>query len=100
MLLELLSKIPAKNLLLPEYDRTSLDWLLKFVGDRKAFGDLRKAVVRDKDRKPIGWYIYYVSPGAVGEVVQIGCESSSVEKVLDNLFFDAGAGPYRIARPF
>ena len=88
-LLELLSKIPAKNLLLPEYDRTSLDWLLKFVGERKAFGDLRKAVVRDKDRKPIGWYLYYVSPGAVGEVVQIGCDSSSVEKVLDNLFFDA-----------
>ena len=88
-LIELAARIPGKNLLLPKYDKSSIDWVLKFVGQRKAFGGLRKAVVRDKDRKPIGWYIYYAPPGSIGEVLQIGAESASVGKVLDHLFCDA-----------
>lgn len=89
VLLELLTKIPAKNWILPEYDKSSIDWTLDFVGRRKAFGDVRKKIVRNIDQKPIGWFIYYASPGAIGEVLQIGAESASVGKVLDHLFYDA-----------
>lgn len=88
-LLELLVKIPAKNWLLPQYDKSSIDWIFKFVGQRKAYGDLRSAVVLDKKRKAIGWYIYYAAPGSVGEVLQIGADSNSFGKVLDHLFYDA-----------
>ena len=88
-LLECLTTIPAKHWIVPEYDRDSLNWVLDFVAKRKVFGDLRKALVRDKDRKIIGWYIYSVSPGAVGEVFQIGAESPSIGIVLDHLFYDA-----------
>lgn len=88
-LLECLATIPGKHLLLPEYDRTSLAWVLDFVSRRKAFGDVRQVLLRDGTRKIIGWYIYYVAPGGIGEVVQIGARTASVAAVLDHLFYDA-----------
>lgn len=88
-LLELLATIPAKHWMRPEYDKHSVDWVFDFVGRRRAFGDLRRMVVRDHERKPIGWYIYYASPGGIGETLQIGAETASVGKVLDHLFYEA-----------
>ena len=88
-LLECLATMPAKHWIVPEYDRDSLNWVLDFVAKRKVFGELRKRLVRDQDRKIIGWYIYSVAPGAVGEVYQIGAESPSIGIVLDHLFHDA-----------
>jgi len=79
-----------KNWLLPEYDRNSLKWIIDFVEKNKTFGDdIRKRVVRDTNNKVIGWYVYYVNPGDIGEVVQIGAVTGLVGKVLDNLFYDA-----------
>jgi len=52
-------------------------------------GDLRKVVLRDDRQKIIGWYIYYVKPGAVGEVVQIGGERQFTKDIPDHLFYDA-----------
>jgi hypothetical protein len=88
-LLECLATIPSKHWILPEYDRDSLNWVLDFVGKRRVFGDLRKALVRGKDGKIVGWYIYSITPGAVGEVLQVGAESPSIAIVLDHLFYDA-----------
>lgn len=89
-LIQCLNTIPSKHWMLPEYDRESLNWVLDFVVKRNVFGDLRKAVVRDKDRKIVGWYIYSINKGAVGQVLQIGALSASVGIVLDHLFRDAG----------
>ena len=89
-LIQCLNTIPSKHWILPEYDRESLNWVLEFVVKRNVFGVLRKAIVRDRDRKIIGWYIYSVSKRAVGQVLQIGALSASVGVVLDHLFRDAG----------
>ncbi len=88
-LIECLTRIPSKQWLLPAYDRDSLDWVIKFVEGRKAFGDLRKVILRDANDKILGWYIYGVKAGAVGDVLQIGAESPAVGRVLDHLFHDA-----------
>jgi hypothetical protein len=88
-LLECLVTIPAKHWILPEYNRDSLNWVLDFIATRKVFGDLRKALVRDKDGKIVGWYVYSIAPGAVGEVLQLGAASSAMGVVLDHLFYDA-----------
>jgi hypothetical protein len=66
-----------------------LDWVLKFLEQRDAFGRLRKIVARDSNGKIIGWYIYGLTPGGIGEVLQIGADSTSIGKVLDHLFYDA-----------
>jgi len=84
-----LSRLP-KNWLIPEYDRKSLQWMVEFVLKNKSFGKaVRKIALRDKSGKVIGWYIYHVNPGNIGEVLQVGAESGFVGKVLDHLFYDA-----------
>lgn len=84
-----LGKLP-KNWLLPEYDAASLKWVVDFVVRNKSIGEeVRKVVVRNKNRKVLGWYMYYVNRGEVGEVLQVGAETGSVAKVLDHLFHDA-----------
>ena len=88
-LLQCLNTIPSRHWILPEYDLDSLNWVLEFVSQKKVFGDLRKAQVRDKDQKIVGWYIYSLARGNVGEVFQIGAESPSINIVLDHLFHDA-----------
>jgi len=87
--LQCLTEVPSKNWLLPEYDKESLDWVIDFISERKVFGDLRKRLVRDKDGKTAGWYVYSDGWDGVGEVLQIGAQSSSVGMVLDHLFYDA-----------
>jgi hypothetical protein len=88
-LVQCLSRIPSKHWLVPQYNRESLEWVLKFVAKRNAYGDLRKILLRDEKGKINGWYIYGWTPGAIGEVLQIGVEGASVGKVLDHLFHDA-----------
>jgi len=73
----------------PEYDIRSLTWLVNFMERIPARGALRKVVVRDSSQRILGWYIYYVKPGGVGEVVQVGGERQSTKAVLDHLFYDA-----------
>jgi hypothetical protein len=73
----------------PEYDAHSLDWLLGFLERNPVRGTLRKVVVRDDSEKIVGWYIYYVNPRSVGEVVQIGGDQKLTKDVLDHLFYDA-----------
>jgi hypothetical protein len=88
-LLQCLTRIPSKHWLVPDYNRESLDWVLEFVKERNAYGNLRQIVLRDEKEKIIGWYIYGLNPGGIGEVLQIGAESTSVGKVLDHLFHEA-----------
>jgi hypothetical protein len=73
----------------PEYDNDSVSWLLDFMGRMSAHGSLRKILLRNRENKIIGWYLYYLRPGGVGEVVQVGASHSSVDAVLDHLFYDA-----------
>jgi hypothetical protein len=84
-----LTTIPSKQLILPEYDLGSLEWTLKFISDRRVFGQLRKSLVLNSESKPVGWYVYGMTPGKIGEVLQIGAESASVGIVLTDLFRDA-----------
>jgi hypothetical protein len=74
--------------LVPQYDSQSLSWLLTFMDRMKVHGDLRKVVLRDDRRKIVGWYIYYLKPSAVGEVVQIGGSRLFTRDILEHLFYD------------
>jgi hypothetical protein len=75
----------------PEYDSDSIRWLLDFMGRMNAYGSLRKVLLRDKSGEIIGWYLYYLKRGGVGQVVQIGAARSSVDEVIAHLFYDAWA---------
>jgi len=88
-LLACMSQFRAGYSLWPQYDANSLRWLLGVMGRMPARGSLRKMVVRDDQQKMLGWFIYFVKPGSVGRVVQIGGDRQSMQAVLDHLFYDA-----------
>jgi len=88
-LLACMRDFPDPRSLRPEYDRDSVRWLLDFMGRMNACGSLRKVLLRNREGKIIGWYLYYLRPGSVGEVVQVGASHSSVDAVFDHLSYDA-----------
>lgn len=88
-LLECLVDFRKGYCLWPEYDVHSLRWLLSFMEGRTSRGTLRKVAVRNGGNKVVGWYIYYVKPGAVGEVVQVCGQRAAMKDLLENLFSDA-----------
>jgi hypothetical protein len=72
-----------------EYDVNSLKWLLGFMDRGTVRGRLRKIAVRDEHDQIVGWYMYYVKPGSIGEVVQVGGDKKFTKDVLEHLFYDA-----------
>lgn len=74
----------------PEYDASSLRWLLDFMERMKGHGkSLRKLALRDGGGAIIGWYIYYRSPGGFAQVVQLGGARKQIRSILDHLAYDA-----------
>jgi hypothetical protein len=90
-LLHCLSAYRGGFSLWPEYDVDSLTRLLTFMARMQDRAHLRKIALRDDNQKILGWYIYLLKPGAVGQVVQIGGERQFTKDILDHLFYDAGA---------
>jgi hypothetical protein len=73
----------------PEYEARALAWLLDQAARKTRHGALRARAVRDSSRRLIGWYLYYVSKGNVGEVLQIAARDESFDRVLRSLLADA-----------
>jgi hypothetical protein len=88
-LLQCLHEFRKGYSLWPEYDLETLVWLLSFMARRTKLGKFRKVAVRDDSGKIVGWYIYYVKPGAVAEIVQAGGAPGSYRSILGHLFYDA-----------
>lgn len=88
-MLGLFPEVVRRNALQPAYDARSLAWLLEQAARKKRFGTLRARLVLDASRKPIGWYVYYVRRGAIGEVVQMAATYRAFQLVLRRLLADA-----------
>jgi len=73
----------------PEYDRTSLEWLLNLVRRRQGLGELRMRAVDGGSKGIVGWYLYYLKRGGKGQVLQLAADPQSREEVLDHLLDDA-----------
>jgi hypothetical protein len=66
-----------------------MQWLLTFMEQMEAHGELCKRALRDNSGKIVGWYVYYRKRGGVAEVVQIGGARQAIKDILDHLFHDA-----------
>jgi hypothetical protein len=73
----------------PVYDVPALAWLLDQAARKTCYGKLRARAVRDSERRLIGWYLYYLRAGGVGEVLQLTARDGSFERVLRGLLADA-----------
>ena len=88
-LLEQLPKFTATKSLCPDYDERSLRWLLEQADVKKSHGQLRKSLVRDSHGTIVGWYMYYLKPKGVSQVLQLIGSRSSIRRVRDQLCFHA-----------
>jgi hypothetical protein len=88
-LLGSLAELRSEYSLHPMYDLQNLDWLLNFMTEMKAYGELRRRALRNERGRVVGWYIYYLKPGGIGEVVQIGSKRHFSKDVINHLFHDA-----------
>jgi len=73
----------------PEYDRSSLEWLLRRATETNGHGNFQKVAVRNAARELIGWFLYYLDRHGIGEVLQIGSMKASIHEVIEHLFYHA-----------
>lgn len=75
----------------PAYDEEFLEWLFGQLAAIAGRGQLRRRIVHGGGRVR-GWYVYYLQPGGISQVLQIAGDERDVGDVLDDLFRDAHAG--------
>lgn len=73
----------------PAYDERSLAWLLQQAAADTRHGELRARAVRDTRQRLLGWYVYYVQPGGLSEVLQLAAREGAFDCVLQRLLADA-----------
>ena len=88
-LLEVLPGFAGSKSLCPDYDERSLRWLLERATEKKCHGRLRKSLVRNGPGQIVGWYMYYLNPNGISQVLQLVATRNSIRRVLDQLFFHA-----------
>src|SRR5438034_2177688 len=81
--------VGTKRLHCRDYDEQSLHWLMDQANEKKCHGSLRKAVVRNSTGQLIGWYMYYLNPSGISQVLQLVATKNSIRRLLDQLFFHA-----------
>jgi hypothetical protein len=70
------------------YDDRTFQWLLDRAARRREGGELLKVVVKEES-KVAGWYICHIAPNGTADVVQLAATATSIDDVLDHLFYQA-----------
>jgi len=71
------------------YEEPYLDFALREAERKTALGTLERALVHDTAGTPIGWYVRYVKPGDIGQVVHVAATPNKSADVPDNRFYQA-----------
>jgi hypothetical protein len=85
-LVELFPTLRERLRLYPDYDASFARWLLESATSVKHHGTLVARLVRRRNGKPLGWYVYYLDPGGISEVLQVVAAEHDVSLVLRHLF--------------
>jgi GNAT superfamily N-acetyltransferase len=91
-LLEQMRDAPRWLRLHPDYDADYLRWLfaeLAAVHDR---GLPVRHLVHDRSGRVAGWYVYYLAPGGIAQVLQVAVPNGNPDLVLDHLLWHAAQG--------
>jgi len=76
--------------LVPTYDEPYLQWLFAELGRVPVRGRPIATLVRDsRHGRTLGWYVYFLHPGGVCDVLQIAAGGHDVGRVLDHLLHHA-----------
>lgn len=73
------------------HDVASLEWLIGHLAEKRQFGTLERALVRDVAGDVAGWFLYFLNPGGLNQVVQVAARPTARRLVLQHLFHHAWA---------
>jgi len=82
----------AGRALRPEYDRDWLEWLLNLAQQNEPHRSLRRRMVLDNRNEPVGWFLYFLEPGGVAEVIHMVARKGAADGVFQALLADARSG--------
>ncbi|MGH2960823.1 MAG: hypothetical protein ACRDL3_01310 [Solirubrobacterales bacterium] len=74
-----------------DYDEPFLEWLFGEMTAVRTRGELKRRLVRRGDRV-LGWYVVYIRPRGLSQVMQIAAAKGELETLIDRLFADAWRG--------
>jgi hypothetical protein len=89
LLAEQLTAFDRSFRLLPAYDLESAEWLFRETGAVTARGELHRVLVRAEDGRALGWFVAYLRPGGISQVLQAAAPRRAVGAVLDHLLWRA-----------
>jgi hypothetical protein len=75
-----------------DYDTEYVEWLFQELEAVDVRGTPVRCLVRDRKGRVAGWYVYYLEPDAVAQVLQVAAPSGDVGLVLDHLLHHAATG--------
>ena len=73
----------------PAHTEQALQWLVARAAEKRQFGSLRSAMVRDRAGEAAGWFLYYSAPGNIAQVLQVAARASREALVFSHLKHDA-----------
>ncbi|HML14235.1 MAG TPA: hypothetical protein VK456_13080 [Xanthobacteraceae bacterium] len=85
-LVHLIPELSATYAVRPAWDAAALQWILAHAADKNRHGPMIRRIVRGKDGRPLGCYVYYARRGGVAWVLQLLARPDAIAPVLDNLF--------------
>lgn len=91
-LLEQMVDAPGHLRLYPDYDAPHLDWVFAELAAEDAVaarGRLVRHLVRHRNGRVRGWYVYLLPRAGIAEVLQIAAPGPELGPVLDHLLADA-----------
>jgi hypothetical protein len=88
-LVDHLPAISGHRRLQPNYSEEYLTWLFREMAKVTTRGELIKRLVRNDRGRVLGWYVAYLQPRGISQVMQVGAKDRDVDAVLDHLFYDA-----------
>lgn len=87
-LLACIARFQAESPLRAEYDHASLDWILSLTIEKSHLREMTSVSLSD-GAETVGFYVYYIRPDRVAEVLLLNASRHWAGQVLDGLFHDA-----------
>ena len=89
LLLDEIPRFAAGYAARPDWDRSSLQWVLAHARTKARRGTIRRRMVYGKNHVPLGCYVYYGRPRGIAWVLQILARPDCSDAVLDSLLTNA-----------
>ncbi|TMJ50940.1 MAG: hypothetical protein E6G84_08455 [Alphaproteobacteria bacterium] len=89
LLLEQIPRFAESYSVRPDWNRSSLQWVLAHARAKARRGPVCRRMVYGKNHAPIGCYVYYGGPHGIARVLQILARPECIDAVLDSLLTNA-----------